>query len=224
MKLKSKLIFVSSTLLLVGVGCVKKDNTVMKPSEPVKLNFSQTVFSLEDRETWYQALRWPEACESDFQQHSGASQGGLAIYPVSKNNYLVRITCNIFAYQETSVFMLAKTNPAQGSVSSTLMTLNTYNPQTKKLEPMMELERKVPIVVGLETFDETAKTLQIFAKYRGAGDCGAIYSYKIENQSVTLIRQQIRECTDEAQGPQPGKTFGDDYNPPEYWPEVYEKK
>ena len=208
MNLKKTILLISA-FALVGVGCTK-DELTSKPVEPVKLNFQQSVYSLDDRKDWYQALQWPEGCEADFNLLRSNSESGLSVYSLAPDKYLVRVFCSATAYLETAVFMLATTNPATGSVSATVLTMETYDHKTKTFTPIKD-ERGFSYGVGATTFDDSTKTWQNFAKYREAGDCGQVYTYAIENEAVKLTRLQIRECLEKPVAPEKN------------WPEVYRR-
>ncbi len=228
MKLKNFLIVVSAITLL-GNGCANSPSPVpvneKLPQESSfeegsnKLNFYQESYSKEDRAKW-RSLGWPEACEQEFQEFGMTDDGGLRVYPLGNEQYILSITCNTYVYQSSLVFMLLQTNSHLGSVTSTEQTLDFYNIATKKLEPIRDEETGAPVVLGFDFFDSKNKTLSIYTKHRGLGDCGTNGTYMIINNKITLIKYEAQSCENADEFYL--KTPTAESIPA--WPVIYEKK
>ena len=226
MKLKN-LVILTSALALLGNGCLRTP-TLVKDISPEKtsstesgfnkLNFYQESYSAEDRANWY-GLGWPAACEQEFQEFGMTEDGGLRVYELTNNQYILSITCSNYAYQSNLVFMLVQTNSQLGSVTGTVQTLQAYNPFTKKLEPILNEDNLAPIVLGLDYFDAKNKTLAIFTKSRGSGDCGSRGTYKVIDNKITLIKYEAQSCEDADK-----KAVANPDGELTDWPVLYEKK
>lgn len=232
----TKFLFAGSVLLLVGGGCtrswsysrVERNVTTDIPAEyptfktdlapNASLSLHQTSYSAEDRQVWYEALKWPASCETE--EYNRPADGGLRFYEISADQYLLSVTCNVYAYQATMAFMVLDLDRAAGLVTGTLQTLDTYNPTTKKLEPIIDEDYQAPVVLGFDYFDEATKTLRVFTKSRGVGDCGSAATYKVVLGKLTLIKYEAQSCeaADEFRLKNP------EAEEMPVWPVLYERK
>lgn len=225
MKLKN-LIIVITALAFLGNGCIRPIDTNKKTTEQTasreesfnKLNFYQESYSKEDREKW-RSLGWPEACEREFQEFGMTDDGGLRVYPLENERYILSVTCNTYAYQSSLIFMLLHVNPQEGGVTGTTQTLDYFNPITKKLAPIQDEETGAPVVLGFDHFDVKTKTLTIFTKSRGVGDCGSRGTYQVIDNKITLVKYEAQSCEDADK-----KALENPNGELTDWPVIYERK
>lgn len=217
MKLQNTLI--SLSLLCLGAGCTNTQPISQTITKTDSI-FSAESFTREDRAELYESLKWSPDCEEEFAEYSQISDGGLAFYPIDSETYLLRATCDVYAYQSTMIFALVKPATTWSQVTGSLQTLYDFNPETKSLEPIYVADTKNPIVLGFDSFDPETKKLTIFTKDRGVGDCGSRTTYAVQSDALVLIKEEYQSCED-----------ADEFhlkNPnaeemPE-WPVIYEKK
>lgn len=197
----------------------KKEDVVLKELdvEPSGvLNLNQGEYSMADRLSWYETLQWPRDCEADYRLTSDQERGDLAFYKITDNQYLLRITCYLGAYQQGMLFM--RVYDDRSDFFGTIIDLKTYDPIKKRL--VYFDNDGTHQVLGFEKFDDTNKTLNLYTKSRGIGDCGSYHNYQITATDATLIKMTAQDCevADAWHLEHP-----DDINMPP-WPVIYEKK
>ncbi|MGB2925858.1 MAG: DUF1176 domain-containing protein [Limnothrix sp.] len=128
---------------------------------------------------------------------------GSNTYRVAENTYLVHLTCASTAYQVLQEYYLYKTT-ANTPVVTNLPITYFYSDLQGKL--IQETERTM---AGYSEFDPTTKTVSIFTKGRGLGDCGSLGFYKLVGSELQLDRFLAK---DECDG---------NYIEPIQYPQVY---
>jgi uncharacterized protein len=143
----------------------------------------------KDREAWYAILKWPAECEESFRDISKDTAGsGLKFYPLSARKYLVEVLCDRAAYQEVFVFMLYD----EETSSAKLLKLKQYDLNSDGSATVTEESE----VAGMTEFNEKNKTLKIFAKARGLGDCGSLVTYGFDSGAATVVEARAQACSD----------------------------
>jgi len=213
MKLKHFLFVLG--ILFVGAGCAPLDTTDSPKEISVK-----TDFTAEDRLKWKRIAQWPDLCDEDFKIGSDAGLGGLAFYPISETRLILRVTCGVYAYQNSMLFYLV--NTAEAVPTTQLLSAPIYDIENKQIinrtyEYTDDIQEAV---LGSDSFDSTNKTITIFTKERGVGDCGGKNIYRIENKKLILVKFQSLSCeqVEQFRFENPEAT-----ELPE-WPVIYEKK
>lgn len=179
------------------------------------LNPTQKSYSIEDRLTWYQTLNWSKECEADYRLSSDKEDGGLAFYKIIDQTYVLRADCYVAAYQKGMIFMLVSVNGEK--ISGGQLEEQVYDPQTKTVKINTENDGQF---LGLDSFDVKNKTLTIYTKGRGVGDCGSRSTYRLKNTDLELIKVAAMSCeaADEFHLKNP------DAEEMPIWPVIYEKK
>lgn len=185
----------------------------IKPSE--NLSPVQESYSIEDRLAWYEKLNWSKECEADFRLSSDKEDGGLAFYKITDQTYVLRADCYAGAYQKSMIFALATVDGEK--ISGGQLEEQVYDPQTKTVKVNTENDGQFS---GLDSFDAKNKTLTIYAKDRGVGDCGSRSTYRLKNYDLELIKVATMSCeaADEFHLKNP------DAEDMPAWPVIYEKK
>lgn len=139
------------------------------------------IASLADRQRWYLAARWPKDCEDSYAAVGYSPDfGGLTFYELSPGTYLLQVTCYLGAYQGESVFLIVKRDSAQPDAR--LVNLQVYSAEDNNIAHLTS--RHETSVMGVPSFDDKTKTLTIFNKSRGIGDCGIITVYDFSGASI----------------------------------------
>lgn len=145
--------------------------------------------TLQDRAAWRAILKWPAECENTFRDYARDKAGsGLKFHPLGGQRYLVEIECDRGAYQYVFMYMLFD----EGTSSAKLLKLKQYDLQADGSATVAEEED----VAGLPEFDEKNKTLKIFSKARGLGDCGSLVTYGFGEGAANVIEARARACSD----------------------------
>lgn len=174
--------------LTVGGGCktTKDEVTIFEPS--VRFEFSPN-----ERNEWRQIAQWSELCDEDFRIGADAGVGGLALFSYTPTESILRVTCGVYAYQSTILFYHVST--ASGKPVTTLVQVPTYDLEQKKVTPRVyEYEDDIiGSVFGFGTFNEADKTVTIYTKDRGVGDCGTKETLKV-GPEFTLLKTEYMSC------------------------------
>jgi len=148
------------------------------------------------------ALYWTDACDlpADEQTDSTSGTGIMHRYQLGADEYLVSISCQLFAQQ------------------ATLVIAHVAGPRARLVAAPQFDESGAPadtssLFVGLEGVDTPTRTLTIFTRARGVGDCGTLASYHVQPDGiVTTQTVRARECIDVREG---------EVELPEQWPVVF---
>ena len=164
----------------------------------------------EDRAKLRAILQWPQECEDDHQAVATLLElpdARVRFLEIAPGKQLVEVGCARGAYQEAQRYFL--------------LDESTTAPQGQALKlPAYELDeddqwqpQDWDEVAGDASFDPKRKTLTIFARARGIGDCGqrATWRYDTKSAKLVLVEFRGRACDDEP----------DKAGPPEKWPRVF---
>jgi hypothetical protein len=150
-------------------------------------------------------LPWVDICDlpAGTEEDTTSRTGIMHRYPLGPGEDLVSISCELFANQAT--FVLAH-------VAGRRVRL-VEAPQFDETGAVADTSM---LFVGLETVDAPTRTLTVFTRSRGLGDCGTLATHRVATDgSVETISVRARECidVDESQ-----------VELPEQWPQVYPRR
>ena len=117
------------------------------------------------------------------------SQRASEAYSLGDQKYLVKMSCSLAAYQESfEVFLYAKTT---AGVKVAPLSLSEF-----VRESSGELTRnEVKSAGGLAEYNPEERSLSIFSRSRGLGDCGTLAEYKFEGEQLELVSYRAKfEC------------------------------
>ena len=117
------------------------------------------------------------------------SQRASETYSVGDQKYLVKISCSLAAYQESfEVFLYAKT---AAGIKVVPLSLTEF-----VRESSGELTRsEVKSAGGLAEYNPEERSLSIFSRSRGLGDCGTLAEYKFDGEQLELVSYRAKfEC------------------------------
>lgn len=216
MKLQNFLIILG--VLFLGAGCTPRIDTLETAPESKEVT-AKTDFTADDRAEWKKIVQWSDLCDEDFKIGSDAGLGGLALYPLNETQSILRVTCGVYAYQTSMLFYHLDTSTPETTVTS--LAIPTYDMERKQVVARTyEYEDDIAnYVLGNDSFDSVHKTISIFTKERGVGDCGSRTTFAAE-KTPTLLKFESLSCEQAEQyyieNPDAKTVFK--------WPVVYEKK
>ncbi|MEI6728335.1 MAG: DUF1176 domain-containing protein [bacterium] len=105
---------------------------------------------------------------------------GDKVFKVNDNGFIVRIICNLSAYQGN--YLIYYYNSQDNKI--TLQNFEIYNYKKEK--------STASGLLGYPNFDEKTLILTNFEKYRGLGDCGLYSKYKFENYKFILSEARLK--------------------------------
>ncbi len=156
-----------------------------------------TVFvSYADRPTWHALLGWPDTCEESFARLSRQPDdyGGIDIYPVDGNQYLIFVLCTLGPYWvEERVYWLDNSTGLLTAQPITVPVLIQDDAPEQGIHDADVLYGSFPIYY-LDT-----QTLTTLHAYRGLKDCGVFYTYHLEDTRLALDEARYRACEDSAE-------------------------
>ena len=216
--MKLQTILITLGFLFLGAGCAPQVNTYETPPKSKEV-FIKTDFTAANRAEWKQNAQWSDLCDEDFKIGSNAGLSGLAIYPITDNESILRVICGVYAYQNSMLFYHLDTSTSKTTV--TLLSIPTYDIERKQVVARnYEYEDDIPgYVLGNDSFDSTNKTISIFTKERGVGDCGSRLIFTA-SKTPTLLKIQSLTCEQVEQF----KFENPEATKPPEWPVIYEKK
>jgi uncharacterized protein len=151
--------------------------------------------ALAKRETWRERLKWPDDCEEEFKESAGpgafpGEAAGVDIYSLSASERLAVVQCGLYAYQISFVALLFD---AAGSEPGRLVTFKEYGRETSGKVSSDETTE----MAGEPVFHERGKTLTVFSKSRGVGDCGSFVTYGFESGRLVVREARAQACFDD---------------------------
>ncbi len=174
-----------------GTGDASASSAPSSAASPAQSGLPpKTGLTMEDRERWYKIIKWPAECEESFQKVSGSdSEPGVDFYKLADTKYLVQVQCYLGAYQSGYVFMLYD----EKASTARLLKFKCYDRQRNGSVTVTEETR----IAGFPEFDEKTKTLKMFTKARGIGDCGSLVTYKFDSGSPVVVEARAQGCLDD---------------------------
>lgn len=125
---------------------------------------------------------------ADFYDEAHAQRASEA-HSVGEQKYLVKMSCSLAAYQESFEVLLYEKTAA--GVEVTPLTLAEFVPEGAG-EPTIS---EVRTAGGLADYNPEERSLSIFSKSRGLGDCGTFAEYKFEGDKLELVSYRAKfEC------------------------------
>ncbi|MBF0515388.1 MAG: DUF1176 domain-containing protein, partial [Desulfovibrionaceae bacterium] len=158
--------------------------------------------ALAKRQSWYEKLGWPQACEEDFKfrfrdlpgstkLRDAADAGeGVAIYPLGGGRHLAIAECDSFAYQ---ISFCAVVYDETGKEPPKTVTFRQYDRDSDGT--VLTDDTQIP--AGWPEFDAKTKTLTVFTKARGIGDCGSYTVYGFGSGIAELKEARAQACFDD---------------------------
>jgi Protein of unknown function (DUF1176) len=125
-----------------------------------------------DRAEWRSTLKWSRSCERDWARAHAAS-AGIVVYPTGTPRWLVAVTCSPGAYQGTHLLFLVD----RGLNSTGPIPLHAYRDLGKGKPRPTRTAR----VLGTIDFNRETSRLVVIDKFRGAGDCGILSVFRLQN-------------------------------------------
>jgi hypothetical protein len=127
-----------------------------------------------------------KAC--DFFNEESARQASAA-FKVGEKTYVAQIQCFLAAYQANYEYFLYVESGATPQVTPL------------KLDAMIEEKGKITkvsdkYIAGQATFNPDSRSLRVYTKFRGLGDCGALGQYKFESDRFVLQEYRAKFACD----------------------------
>ena len=141
-----------------------------------------------DRAAWREVLRWPEACEEDYEAaYAGEEKyGGLEFHALGRGSHLVEVVCDGGGIQPSAVFVLYDEKRPRGA---RLLKLEGFDGRDDaKRSPRYSSVR------ALTKFDARARELSLMSKYDAMGTCGLFVRYRFVRGRPRVV--EAREQTD----------------------------
>ena len=175
---------------------------VVPPPSPVPA-------SVEERAAWRARLAWPEECE---REHALAlkilelADGRVRVFPLEAGRSLVEVGCARGAYQDGLLFYLW--DETRRPPSAVALKVPTWEALDDEWEPVERVE-----AAGESTWDARQRTLALFTRARGLGDCGTLARYRVQGSKLVLLELRGRPCDGDPESAPP----------PARWPRVFPK-
>ena len=142
-----------------------------------------------DRAAWREVLRWPEACEEDYEAaYAGEGKyGGLEFHALGRGSHLVEVVCDGGGIQPSAVFVLYDEKRPRGA-------------RLLKLEGFEERDdagraARDPRVRALTKFDARTRELSLMSKYDAMGTCGLFVRYRfVRGRPRVVEAREQTEC------------------------------
>lgn len=164
----------------------------------------------EERVRLRAVLQWPQECEDEHEavvRLLELSEGRVRTFELVPGRRLVEVGCARGAYQETLRYFLLdeSATPPRGQA----LALPAYELDDDDRWAPQDWQE----VAGEADFDQKRKTLTVFSRARGLGDCGqrGTWRFDAKSQKLALVEFRARACDDE-----PEKA-----GPSDKWPRVF---
>jgi hypothetical protein len=118
------------------------------------------------------------------------SQTESQVFALDAETYLVHLQCSLAAYQASFEFLTYQKTASGGEFKPMTLTVFNENPSGK---PTQE---NVRTVGGMPTYDPATRSLTIFSKFRGVGDCGSLANYQLKDGEFQLVKYQAKFACD----------------------------
>lgn len=170
----------------------------------------QEPVTLAGRAALRAVLQWPQECEDDHQSAVRLLEieddGRVRAFDLGQKRALVEVACGRGAYQDAYRYFLLDQGVAPPA--ATALVLPSREPDEDGQWQPVEL----PEIAGEPAFDRKRRTLTVFSRARGLGDCGVRGTWRVDVQARKLVLVELlgRECdADPEQAP-----------PVERWPRL----
>lgn len=202
------------------MACGPVTQIVKKPEGLRKDNPDPTHTDLtaKDRQKWKSVLNWCDECDerAKYTESYEGRFGGIFIYPIGDNQYIVDIYCLMAAYSGEHIYY--KVTEHADTIESQLLILEQFD-HAEHGDDSLGQEIKDPKGTFLRFTDSLSwgvtvipeknqKQLIIERKYRGPGGCGLYTVYDISGDCPKIIdfRANI-ECTADFPPPEKWKSY-----------------
>jgi hypothetical protein len=145
-----------------------------------------------DREAWREVLKWPDEYEERWRrtgEGSSRDDSGLTFYRLGRDKYLVEINIYPGWYQPGYIFMLYDESGPATKPSRLLRFKHYERDEDGRVSTYYDAE-----MLGFFTFDDRRKTLEVFSKSRGPGDCGSVVRYKFVGRRSVPVEARAQPC------------------------------
>lgn len=155
-----------------------------------------------DRIKWKSVLNWCDECDErakPFTQSNGGRNGGIFIYPIGDNQYIVDIKCYMTMQQSEHIYY--KITEHENTIESRLLILEQfYHAEFNGgvvegvKDPKGEFVRYTDsLTYGLTQIPKKGAPLLIVEKrYVGAGGCGIFTAYDVSDDFPEVIEFRAR--------------------------------
>lgn len=142
-------------------------------------------------------LQWPQECEDEHQAAVRLleieDEGRVRFLDLGQKRALVEVACARAAYQDSYRYFLldeSPTPPAGAALSLPSRELD----EDDQWQPA-----ELPEIAGDPSFDKKRRTLTVFARARGLGDCGLRGTWRVDLKEKRLVLVELlgRECDGE---------------------------
>jgi len=155
-------------------------------------------------------LQWPQECED---QHQSAvreleiDEGRVRFLDLGQRRALVEVACARAAYQEAYRYFLLDQGGPQPEGAALALPSQELD-EDGQWQPV-----ELPEIAGEASFDKKRRTLTVFARARGLGDCGTRGTWRVDVQTKKLVLVELlgRDCDGEP----------DQAPPVERWPRLF---
>jgi hypothetical protein len=136
-------------------------------------------------------LGWPNDCEDSFQEllsRNSSVGSGVTAHALGEGRTLYCVQCDMAAYQEVFMVVLQDTPDGPGRV----LTFPLYDREGSKVSRSEDTS-----LAGWPEFNDATKTLAVFYKARGIGDCGSFVVYAFPTQGAPkVVEARTKGCSD----------------------------
>lgn len=142
-----------------------------------------------DRAAWREVLRWPEACEEDYESAFAADgkYGGLEFHALGRGLYLVEVVCDGGGIQPSAVFVLYDERRPR---SARLLKLEGFEERDAAGRAARD-----PRVRALTKFSARTRELSLMSKYDAMGTCGLFVRYRfVRGRPRVVEAREQTEC------------------------------
>lgn len=163
------------------------------PTPAPRIDPDAAFIAYAERPAWRELLGWPDECEEGFQRfdHAPKDAGGIVVYPMGYEHYLVFVSCNLGPYwEELRAYWLDHRAKPPTARPLTVPELVQDDAPELGLRDVEVLHGAFP------TYDPDTQTLTNLHAYRGFKDCGIFYKYHLEEARFVLDEARYRDCMD----------------------------
>jgi hypothetical protein len=118
------------------------------------------------------------------------SQTESQVFALDAETYLVHLQCSLAAYQASFEFLTYQKTASGGEF--TPMTLTIFK-ENESGEPTQE---NVRTLGGMPDYNPEMRSLTIFTRFRGVGDCGSFANYQLKDGEFQLVKYQAKFACD----------------------------
>lgn len=122
---------------------------------------------------------------------SEPARENIQAYSINDGEVLVEVTCDLFAYNGAYQYLVY--GEENGNATVTTLALDTVD-LTEDGTP--QNPHQTTILYGFPLFDSQTRSLTMFNKFRGLGDCGSYSQYRYENQGLVLQEIRVKAACD----------------------------